>query len=175
MTLSCTRILKFWMSPNESWKCNDFCAKRSLLSEALKLNCLFVVVCCLFVVNNFREFHACPEACVTFSKPRAGEGGTFVDTILENPKKVVENSVFARCCQFSGTRFWTTFERFFWTFFSKLQIFWRFAPPARGLLSSILSSSGTVLWEIFRSILKLTGKPRNITVDQNDVSKHRWR
>ena len=51
-------------------------AKRSLLSEALKLNCLFVVCCLLSDVCNFREFHACLEACVTFSKPRAGEGGT---------------------------------------------------------------------------------------------------
>ena len=89
-----------------------YCAKRSLLSEALKLNCLFV--CLLLLLSTIlREFHACPEAHGTFSKSRAGEGGRFVRTILEIPKKVVENRVFARCCQFSGTRFWTTF----WTIF----------------------------------------------------------
>ena len=53
-------------------------------------------------------------------------------------KKVVENRVFARCCQFSGTRFWTIVH-----FYQILQIFWRFAPPARGLLSSITASENT--------------------------------
>ena len=56
-------------------------------------------------VHIFREFHACPEARVTFSKPRAGEGGTFVRTILEIPKKVVENRVFASPCPFFGPLF----------------------------------------------------------------------
>ena len=59
------------------------------------------------------EFHACLEAQWTFSKPRAGEGGTFVRTILEIPKKVVENRVFASPCPFLGTRFWTTFLNIF--------------------------------------------------------------
>ena len=36
---------------------------------------LFVCLSVCLSVSIFGEFHACPEACVTFSKPRAGEGG----------------------------------------------------------------------------------------------------
>ena len=115
-----------------------------------------VSICC--------EFHACLEACVTFSKPRAGEGGTFVRTILEIPKKVVENRVFASPCPFSGTRFWTTFWTLFWTFFSKLA----------NLLALRATRSRAVVYSLYRMEVPTSNWPSSELRPSWKLRLHIW-
>ena len=114
---------------------DDFCAKRSLLSEALKLNCLFDVCVCRFVVtfmlvqkhnghfqNHGREREV--HLCARFQKSLKKQSKTEFSQVLAH---------------FLGPVFGPLFGHFFEHFFQNLQIFCRFAPPARGLLSSIVT------------------------------------
>ena len=111
---------------NEAVK-NTFLREALLRSEALKLNCLYVCLSTFFIrfmLAGRRRLHMPPSfgvlICPNFRNPEKSahklalrfESSTFEDPILDH---------------------------FLDTFFEHFPKKWRFAPPARGLLSSFIT------------------------------------